>query len=354
MNRPVAVAPLPRADLAHVLQFARQDLEKLRGARIFVTGGTGFFGKWLVGSFLHANRELQLGASMTVLTRDPEKFHAENPDSAADPSLLLHAGDVRTFAFPEGRFGHAILGASSAGSGPLDLFSTIVDGTRHTLDFATRCGVQRVLFLSSGAVYGAQPSVIRHVPETYHGALDQLQPGSTYGVAKRAAEHLCRMFSGTHVLESVVARCFAFSGPYLPLNANFAIGNFIGDVMAGHAISIQGDGTPYRSYLYAADLAVWLWALLVRGRNGRAYNVGSNEDVTIADLARAVAEESGTKTQVHIARTPVPGVPPSRYVPSIDRARSELGLEPRILLRDGVRRTFEWLRQANPAAKSAP
>ena len=117
--------PVPQTDLAHVLQFARPDLEKLRGARIFVTGGTGFFGKWLVASFLHVNRELQLDASMTVLTRDPGKFREENPGSTADPSLLLHAGDVRTFAFPEGKFSHAILGASSAGSGPLDLFSTM-------------------------------------------------------------------------------------------------------------------------------------------------------------------------------------------------------------------------------------
>src|SRR5260221_6038552 len=182
--------PVPQADLVHVMRFARQDLEKLRGARIFVTGGTGFFGKWIVGSFLHANRELQLGASMTVLTRDAKKFHAEYPESAAHPSLLSHEGDVRTFVFPEGKFSHAILGASSAGSGPLDLFSTIVDGTRHTLDFAARCGIQRVLFLSSGAVYGSQPSTIRHVPETYPGAPDHLQPGSTYGEAKRAAEHL--------------------------------------------------------------------------------------------------------------------------------------------------------------------
>ena len=346
--------PVPKVDLAHILQYAQRDLEKLRDARVFVTGGTGFFGKWLVASFLHANRELQLGARMTVLTRDPDKFRAENPRAAADPSLLLHAGDVRTFGSPESRFSHAILGASSAGSGPLDLFGTIVDGTRHTLDFAAQSGVKRALFLSSGAVYGTQPSTIRHVPETYVGAPDQLQPGSTYGEAKRAAEHLCRIFSSGHTLESVIARCFAFSGPYLPLDANFAIGNFMGDVIAGRAISIQGDGTPYRSYLYAADLAVWLWALLVRGRNGRAYNVGSDEDVTIADLARAVAEESGKQPQVHIARTPTPGAPPSRYVPLIDRARSELGLEPRIRLRDGIRRTFDWQRQVSPTATSAP
>jgi nucleoside-diphosphate-sugar epimerase len=345
---------LPQADLAHVLQFARQDLEKLRGASLFVTGGTGFFGKWLVSTFLHANRKLQLGDSMTVLTRDPERFRTECPDQAVDRALVLHPGDVRTFTFPEGKFSHLILGASSAGEGPLDLFSTIVDGTRHTLDFAKQCGARRVLFLSSGAVYGQQPADITHIPETYLGGPDPLQPGSTYGEAKRVAEHLCCAFSAAHGLEAVIARCFAFSGPHLPLDANFAIGNFMGDALASRPISIQGDGTPYRSYLYAADLAVWLWALLARGMSGRAYNVGSDEDVTIADLAHAVADQSGTAAGVYIAKTAVPGVPASRYVPSIDRARAELGLTPHIRLRDGISRTFEWLRQASPVAKSAP
>ena len=345
---------LPPADIAHVLQFARRDLEKLRGARLFVTGGTGFFGKWLVSTFLYANRELQLGASMTLLTRDPQRFRTECPDQAADDALQVHPGDVRTFTFPATTFSHVILGASGLGSGPEDMLSTIVDGTLHTLKLAAQCGAKRILFLSSGAVYGQQPSNMTHTPETYSGRPDPLQHGSAYGNAKLAAEDLCAKFSSAHHFEYVSARCFAFSGPYLPLDAHFAIGNFIGDALAGRPICIQGDGTPHRSYLYAADLAVWLWALLARGANNRAYNVGSDEDVTIAELAHAVAQQSGTNTEVHIAKEPIPGAPPSRYVPSIKRARTELGLDARIQLRDGIRRTFEWLRQASPAATSAP
>ena len=340
------VKALPQADLAHVLQFARQDLERLRGASLFVTGGTGFFGKWLVSTFLHANRELQLGASMTVLTRDPEKFRTECPDQAADPALVLHSGEVRTFTFPQRRFSHIILGASGPGQGPLDQFSTIVDGTRHTLDFAARCGAQRVLFLSSGAVYGPQPADITHVSETCVGAPDPLQPGSTYGEAKRAAEHLCCTFSAVHDFEFVIARCFAFSGPHLPLDANFAIGNFMGDVLARRPILIQGDGTPYRSYLYAADLAVWLWALLLRGASGRAYNVGSDEDVTISELAHAVAEAGGGQNGVQISRPRIPGAQPTRYVPAIERARTELGLDVRIKLQEGIKRTLNWLEKS--------
>jgi nucleoside-diphosphate-sugar epimerase len=336
--------PLPKEDLAHVLQYARQDLEKLRGARVFVTGGTGFFGKWLLATFQHANRELRLDATMTVLTRDPARFRKESPHLADDPVFSLHAGDVRTFEFPAGKFSHVIHGASSPGTGPLEMFATIVDGSRRTLEFTAQSDASRFLFLGSGAVYGPQPSEITHVPETYHGAPNPLQLNSAYGEAKRAAEHLSCSYGTVHGFAPVIARCFAFAGPHLPLDGHFAIGNFIGDALAGRPISVQGDGTPYRSYLYAADLAVWLWALLVRGESGQAFNVGSDEDLTIAELARIVAEESAPTCEVRIAQPAVASVQPLRYVPLVERARTELGLEVHIKLREGIQRTLGWLR----------
>jgi dTDP-glucose 4,6-dehydratase len=336
--------PLPKEDLAHVLQYAGQDMEQLRGARLFVTGGTGFFGKWLLTTFQHANQELHLGATMTVLTRDPARFRSESPYLADDSAFTFHAGDIRTFNFPAGKFSHVIHGASGPGSGPLEMFATIVDGSRRTLEFAAGSGVKRLLFLSSGAVYGPQPSVLTHIPESYLGAPDQMQTASAYGESKRAAEHLCCASSAIHGFESTIARCFAFAGPHLPLDGHFAIGNFIADVLAGRPISVQGDGTAYRSYLFAADLSVWLWALLVRGEGGRAYNVGSDEDLTIAELANLVAEAERPKSKVAIAKAPRLGEEPHRYVPSIERARTELGLEVRITLQEGIRQALQWLR----------
>jgi dTDP-glucose 4,6-dehydratase len=113
-------------------------------------------------------------------------------------------------------------------------------------------------------------------------------------------------------------------------------------VLDGGPVRIAGDGTPYRSYLYAADLAIWLWTLLMRGESARPYNVGSGEDLTIADLARAVVANTVPGTKIEIARQTIPGVPASRYVPSVERARIELGLSPRIPLNEAIRRMYEW------------
>jgi len=141
--------------------------------------------------------------------------------------------------------------------------------------------------------------------------------------------------------DAVIARLFAFVGPLLPLDLNFAVGNFIRDAMAGGPVEIGGDGTPYRSYLYAADLAIWLWTLLLRGESGTPYNVGSDQEVTIAELARRVVNVVAPGAEIHIAQQAVPGVPALRYVPATARAAG-LGLRPWISLEEGIRRTSEW------------
>ena len=153
------------------------------------------------------------------------------------------------------------------------------------------------------------------------------------------AELLCALYHRAHGLDCQVARCFAFVGPYMPLETHFAIGNFVDDCIHDRPIQVKGDGMPRRSYLYAADLAVWLWTILVKGESGRPYNVGSEQEVSIAETARAVAAVLRSTQPVRIARQPAPGVPAERYVPSTAHARNELNLREWISLQEAIRRT---------------
>jgi nucleoside-diphosphate-sugar epimerase len=333
-------------DLEHVLAQTGGLWEALRGARVFLTGGTGFFGCWLLETFLWANDRLRLGASIVVLTRDATGFATKAPHLARHPAVTLHDGDVRTFTFPGGAFSHVIHAATTSSSAvaPAAMFETIVDGTRRALDFARHAGATRFLLTSSGAVYGRQPPELTHVPEEYGGGPDSADANQVYAEAKRAAEMLCAVYADVR-LQPTIARCFAFVGPYLPLDAHFAIGNFIRDALQGGPIRVAGDGTPYRSYLYASDLAIWLWTILLRGQSMRPYNVGSEAEISISALAHLVARRVVGDSAIRVAGTATPGAAAARYVPSTERARSELGLQMTIDLERALTRTVDWNRR---------
>jgi nucleoside-diphosphate-sugar epimerase len=344
--------PLAR-DLDAVLEQAAPIWDDLRGARLFITGGTGFFGCWLLETLLWANDRLKLGASAVVLTRDPGAFARKAPHMASNRHLTLHCGDVRTFAAPDGAFTHVVHAAVDATGavdqgGRLREFETTVQGTLHALEFARRAGAARFLLTSSGSVYGPQPRDLLGLSEDHLGGPDTSDPRKAGAEAKRASEMLVTLYASGQFVPTV-ARCFAFVGPYLPLNDRFAIGNFIRDAMRGGPVRVLGDGTAYRSYLYASDLAVWLWTILVRGASGRTYNVGGEQPITIADLAHAVARVLCVSARVEIASTPVPARLPDRYVPSTARARAELGLTETVGLDEGVGRTAMWHRQTTAA-----
>ena len=338
------------SDLDHIVAHTAGLWEELRGQRIFITGGTGFFGAWLLESFAWANQELQLEAQAVVLSRDPAAFLARAPHLGNNGSIHFYQGDVRSFEFPRGEFSHVIHAATDSGvqaknSAPLQTLEVIVAGVRRVLDFALGAGARNFLLTSSGAVYGKQPPELSHLPESYLGAPDVLAAASAYGEGKRVAELLCALYHEQHGLETKIARGFAFVGPYLPRDAHFAVGNFIRDALKGGPIQIQGDGTAQRSYLYAADLMVWLWTILFRGHACRPYNIGSEEAVSIAQLADKVRESVNPAAEIRIAGRLCPGASVQRYVPATERARAELGLRSVIGLAQSLQSTAEWYRE---------
>ena len=294
--------------------------------RFFVTGGTGFFGKSIL-DYLKRHPDFRAGDEWTILSRDPERFKAQNAALLDQPrKIAFVAGDVRDFK-TEGRYDAIIHAATAAVTTMADdeMTSTIVEGTRHVLDFAKSCGAKKILLTSSGAVYGPQTAPV--------GEDASCNPVTAYGKGKLEAERMCAA-SG---LDAKIVRCFAFVGPYLNRDIHYAIGNFIRDCLAGEPIVIKGDGTPQRSYLYSDDLVEWLFAVLDCGVSGRPYNVGSSEGLSIREVAERVRAALSTKNDIRVLSVPVPGTPPSVYVPEVSRAVRELGLRVTVDLAAAVR-----------------
>ncbi len=324
--------------------------------RIFITGGTGFFGKSLLAKLslaittapphtqLSSNadgRAVQQrlessadGRAMlgqyTILSRDPAAFRAANPQFANLPFVSWAQGDVRDFDFSRitGDFDAIIHAATPAVTDLADdeMTSIIVEGTRHVIDFANTRHIPSILFTSSGAVYGPQTAPVAEDAPCI--------PATAYGKGKFAAERLL-LDSG---LDVRIARCFAFTGPYLNRRIHYAIGNFIQNVLDNKPIIVKGDGTPLRSYLYADDLIDWLLAILAYGTPGCTYNVGSPEAISIRNLAFAVRTALGGTNEIKILGTQT-GLPPQIYVPDTARIMSELGMRVTIPLADAIRRS---------------
>lgn len=323
-------------DCSSILRNAPCRWEKLKNSKIFVTGGTGFFGKWLLRSFVHINKVLNLNAEMTVLSRSPEKFLKDNPLFAQAGMPRFVKGDVRTFC-SDSKYDF-VIHAATPSDGRLDkvdpdeLYSIITDGTLNIIKNAEAWLLQRMLYISSGGVYGVQPPEILRMSEEYTPA-----PTNAYGRGKLKSEEIC-LSSG---VPTISARCYAFIGPYQELgNRRFAVSSFINDAIHGAPIRVR-DGNPYRSYLYAADLMVWLWTLLIEGKSGEAYNVGSSEAVTILELARMISRCVSPEVGIEVDRYACEPTMPARYVPDVTKAEG-LGLRQYTPISLGIKKTIDW------------
>jgi len=349
MTPPLAMAsellPVPREDLQRSFEHLPEAIwRKLDGSRIYITGGTGFLGKWMLATLLDVRQRLGMHFTVTVLSRRPEAFVSAMPMLATAPGVTLVKGDVCTVVHNGCHYDTVIHAATDviATNKPRETFDTCVEGTRRALAIARASGARDFLLVSSGAIYGRQPAELDRVPEGFCGAPDPLSLASAYGEGKRIAEWLSCSESADAGFDVKIARCFSFVGPHLPLDKHFAIGNFLGAALNRRDLVIQGDGSPVRSYLYAADMAGWLWAVLLRGEHARAYNVGASEGLSIAELALAVCRALNVELPVHVLTPRSPDIPVQRYVPDNSRARRELELPVPIPLTEAIARTARW------------
>lgn len=321
--------------------------------KIYITGGTGFFGKALLRHWGSEQNRSEKPEQLTILSRSPKQFIDANPKLSVGHGIKFHLGDIsnpNTLIVKDQHDGviHAATeSANSEALSPLMRFDQIVEGTRNLLDFSVSQGVKRFLLTSSGAVYGQLPMGSPPVSEDYNGTPDSLIPQNAYGIGKRSAEHICALYADKYDIEIIVARCFAFVGQDLPLNAHYAVGNLIRDALWSKEIIVKGDGSSIRSYLDQRDLANWLIKLLQEGRSGEAYNIGSEQDISIADLAHLIRDIVSPQKTVRILGNIEENKTRSSYVPNIEKIKNELGVKQTITLEQSIHDAAKKLAELN-------
>lgn len=335
------------SDLDYVLELVSPHWGQLNNQEIVLTGGTGIIGKWMLATLNHARDSLGLNVDVLILSRNPELFTKRYPELAGKKHVNLIKGDVRSFSLPKGIAPFCAIHAATDvvdQSTQLEVLTTCSVGTHHMVSQLAAANCKRMLLLSSGAVYGKVPPGTNAISESLVGSVDTTNPLSAYAEGKRYAELLCTLLSAQHNITIPMARCFAMVGPYLPLNKHFAIGNFIDSALNNRPIVIEGDGTPVRSYLYLADVAAQLWLLLFKGRTA-AYNVGSNQPISIRSLAEKVLSVLGCTQPLEVKNKALHGVHANCYYPDTNLIQQEFDINKIIPIEKSIIKTADWYRR---------
>lgn len=278
-------------------------LNFFQNKKILITGGTGFFGRWLLQILCSLVKDQNYNIEIYVLSRNPERFLKEHSGYPFERYVTFIQGDVADFKLPDMELDLLIHMATTAaedtfaGEDQLKKLDLLYRGTINTLENATARGVKKVLFTSSGVVYG--PSQGQYLSEDMLQAPHTTLEASALGEGKRLAEYLVAYYAQKAGYRYSIARCFSFFGPFLPLSIHYAIGNFVKDALNGDEIVIKGSGKELRSYLYIADAWVWLLKLLSEADN-EVYNVGSSNALTIGELAIEVRNTLCPQKEVKI------------------------------------------------------
>lgn len=359
-------------DLDYMCDALRDELAQLSGKNLLITGGAGFLGYYLAQLPLHWNRR---SGTRPIRVAVFDSYARGMPDwlqsLSRDPALALVRHDVTT-PLPESieDFQYIIHAASIASptyyrQHPIETMDANVNGLRALLEYARRRlergrPVAGLLFLSSSEIYGDPPP--EHIPtaETYRGNVSCTGPRACYDEAKRYGETLCVTFAGHLGIRAVVARPFNNYGPGLKITDRRVLPDFVRDVLAGRDIVLFSDGTPRRTFCYVADAVVGYYKTLVKGRSGEAYNIGVEEpEVSIRELGEMVAAEArellGYQGRVvHQAAADLSYLAdnPQRRCPVIAKARSELGYQPIVTLREGLRRSLIWYAEHQQASEA--
>lgn len=331
------------SDLRKILDALGKDLRKLENSHIFISGATGIIGKWILASLLYADNALDLNLSISILTRNKKTFGENYPLLCFDRRVNVLEGDIRNF-YTDVKIDYFIHGAADVIKKNLEseTYLTNILGTHNALTQAIKSNAKRFLYLSSGAVYGKSATQEEGIDESCRGEINFLKPNSAYALGKCGGEFLTACAADESTISVSSARCFSMAGPYLPLDKHFAFGNFMLSALNNETIHITGNGKVYRSYLYLADVCIWLLKIAINGKNKTSYNVGSDKYISIRDLAEKIKFELNSSSEISVGNLSSDQSNSNYYFPNTNFAKESLALEANYSLADTINITANW------------
>jgi dTDP-glucose 4,6-dehydratase len=307
------------------------------GQRVVVTGGAGFLGSHLCRALLGRGDEVvAIDNLVTGAMRNIE-------DLIGTPGFTFQHHDVSNYVHVSGAVDAVMHLASPASPAdferiPIQILKVGSRGTQHALGLAKDKGA-RFFLASTSEVYG--DPLVHPQPETYWGNVNPIGPRGVYDEAKRFAEAMTFAYHRYHQVDVRVVRIFNTFGPSMRPDDGRAVSNFLVQALHGKPITVYGDGSQSRSFTYVDDEIRGFLALLDSDQTG-PMNIGNDHEFTILELARLAIEVTGSSSEIVFEPRPVDD--PTQRKPDLTLARSTLGWEPEVQLREGLERTAAYFR----------
>ena len=292
--------------------------------KILIIGGTGFFGKSFLDSFICGKLKKFQISELIILSRSTDKFQKSYPKFVAS-NIKYVKGDITEINYlPEADI---VIHAATSSKQKDYIENSIREkentelGVSNYIKLATKFHKNaRIVYCSSGAVYGKQPSDVLNVAEDF--PFQDLENMSIlkrdYALSKRNAEYQIKEFGAAGYNVSI-ARCFAFYGKYLPEDSHFAYASFLKSAKNGKDIIVNSEHEVIRSYMHADDLVDSLIIVaLSANQSCPIYNVGSDLPISIFSLAKNIAQNYNIKV---IIKEKIDLSTVDRYVPNIDKLK---------------------------------
>lgn len=307
-------------------------------ARVLITGGAGFIGSHLCESF-H-----ERGDEVLCIDNFLTGIHENIASFASHQRFTFINQDVTRFIQVEGRIDIVLHFASPASPAdylelPIPTLKVGSLGTHNALGLAR---AKKAIFLlaSTSEVYG--DPLVNPQKEDYWGNVNPIGPRGVYDEAKRFAEALTMAYHRYHGLDTRIARIFNTYGPRMRTKDGRVVPNFITQALKGEGLTVYGQGTQTRSFLYIDDLIRGLHRLLESDYH-LPVNLGNPQEMSVLNFAKKILKLTGSKSPIIFQ--PLPEDDPRVRRPDISKARNSLGWEPQVSLEEGLAKTMQYFKE---------